>query len=122
VVIRERETLDAIPAIHPHSKMLHEAPLAVLVCGDPALEKHSGYWIQDCSACVQNMLLEAAALGLGGCWLGVYPREERISGLRALLGIPAGVVPFALVALGHSAVEQKEVDRFRTERVHYGRW
>ena len=55
-------------------------------------------WEQDCSAATENILIEAELLGLGAVWLGVHPLEERVEGLRALLGIPEDVVPFAVVA------------------------
>ena len=64
VVITERSLLD------PHAKMLREAPAAIVVCGDPSLEKHKGYWVQDCSAATENILLEIADRGYGGVWLG----------------------------------------------------
>ena len=53
--------------------MCQQAPLAILVCGDLALEKSEGYWVVDCAAAVENMLLAAHALGLGAVWTGVYP-------------------------------------------------
>ena len=103
VVIRERQTLDAIPDIHPHSAMLKEAPLAIVVCGDLKLEKHQGYWVQDCSAATENLLVAAQALGLGAVWLGVYPREDRVQGLKRLLQLPQLVIPLCIVSVGFPA-------------------
>ena len=57
MVITDSATLNAIPAFHPHARMMIEAPLAILVCGDETLEKHNGYWVQDCSAAVENLLI-----------------------------------------------------------------
>ena len=122
VVIRERAVLDEIPKIHPFTQMLKEAPLAILVCGDLTLEKHKGMWVQDCAAATENLLLAVRALGLGGVWCGVYPREDRVEGFRGLLGIPAHVVPFALVALGRPAQEQGPANRYTEARVHVNRW
>ena len=121
VIIDERRLLDEIPRFHPHAKMLVEAPAAILVCGDASRDK-SGYWVQDCSAAVENILLEIADRGLGGVWLGVYPREERVEGVRGLLGIPQAVVPFALIAVGHPAEARPPKNEFHEDRVHYNRW
>jgi nitroreductase len=123
VVIRERKLLDRIPDFHPHSLMCREAQVAILVCGDPSLEKHQGYWVQDCSAATENLLLAVHAKGLGGVWVGIFPREERVIGLRDLLNIPAHVIPFALVPIGHLA-EQKppRTDRYNETRVHKNTW
>ncbi len=123
VVIDDRNLLDQIPALHPHSLMCREAPIAILVCGDLSLEKHAGYWVQDCAAATENLLLSIHALGLGGVWLGIFPRDERVKGLRKLLNIPEQVIPFALIPIGHPA-EQKppRPDRYNQSRIHKNTW
>lgn len=123
IVIQDRNLLDQIPLLHPHSLMCREAPMAILVCGDPTLEKHVGYWVQDCAAATENLLLSVHALGLGGVWVGVYPRDERVAGFRKLLGIPEHVIPFALIPIGHPA-EQKppRPDRYNQSRIHNNTW
>lgn len=122
IVITERNLLDAIPAFHPHALMVKEAPAAVLVCGDATLEKHHGYWVQDCAAATQNLLLAAHAGGLGSVWVGVYPRDERVAGFRSLLGIPDHVIPFSLVPLGMPAEKKEQPDRFLGGRIRRNRW
>jgi nitroreductase len=124
VVIRERAVLDAVPSFHPYSQMLKQASDAVLVCGDPALQKDPivDYWVQDCAAATENILIEAAALGLGAVWLGIHPRPERVAGMRRLLGIPDAIVPFALVPVGYPAEEKPPADRYDEARVHRNRW
>ncbi len=123
VVINDRKLLDQVPDIHPHSLMCREAKVAILVCGDPTLEKHQGYWVQDCAAAAENLLLAIHALGLGGVWVGIYPREERVTGLRKLLSIPGHMLPFALIPIGHPA-EQKPArpDRYDQSRIHNNTW
>jgi len=122
VVINERQILDEIPKYHPYSGMLREAPLAILVCGDEQLETNKGYWVQDCSAATQNLLIAAHAIGLGAVWLGIYPREDRVAALRELLGIPEHVIPLALLSIGYPAEQKPRADRFDASRVHYNRW
>jgi nitroreductase len=122
IIIDRRPLLEEITRIHPYAQMLHEAPAAILVCGDLDRERHTGYWVQDCSAAVENMLLEIVDLGLGGVWLGVYPRDDRVSGLRRLLGIPERIVPFALVAVGHPAEKKNPKDEFHQERIRRNHW
>jgi nitroreductase len=122
VIITERKLLDEIPKIHPYAQMLHQAPAAVLVCGDPDLEKHEGYWVQDCSAATENILLEIADRGFGGVWLGVYPRTDRVEGIRRLLKIPERIIPFALIAVGHPAERKEPKNEFRKDRIRYNYW
>jgi nitroreductase len=122
VVLTERTILDRIPSFHPYAAMLKEAPAAILVCGDLAREKHEGYWVQDCSAATENILIAVKEKGLGAVWLGIYPREERVRGLRQLLSIPETIVPFALVAIGYPAEKKEPADRFDASRLHYNSW
>jgi nitroreductase len=122
VVVTERFILDAIPKFHPYSRMLFEAPLAILVCGDTSIESHPGYIAQDCSAAVENILIAAQGLGLGAVWLGVYPREERMVGMKDLLKIPDGILPFALISFGYPAEEKPPSNRYSGSRVHHNKW
>ncbi|HUT09641.1 MAG TPA: nitroreductase family protein [Thermoguttaceae bacterium] len=122
VVIDDRELLAEIPRINPNAQMAGRAPLAILICGDLNLEKSAGYWVVDCAAAAENLLLAAHALGLGAVWTGVYPRENRIDGLRRLLKLPENVVPHSLIVLGYPAEECVAEDRYRADRVHRNRW
>jgi nitroreductase len=121
-VITDRDILDAVPGFHPYSKMLFEAPLAILVCGDTSLEARAEYMSQDLSAAVENILIAAQGLGLGAVWLGICPREERMAGMRALLKIPDGILPFALISIGYPAETHPPANRYIEERVHRNAW
>ncbi|MFH1262981.1 MAG: nitroreductase family protein [Pseudomonadota bacterium] len=122
VVIDDRSVLEEVPKFHPYSLMLHEASLAILVCGDENLQRGPGYFPLDCSAAVQNLLLAAHGKGLGAVWLGIYPKAERIQKMRELVRVPEGIVPFALVAVGHPAEPAQRLDRYDATRVHRNRW
>lgn len=122
VVIRERQKLDSIPVFHPFAEMVKSALVAVLVCGDMRLEKNKGYWVQDCSAATQNLLLAAHAQGLGAVWVGVYPSEERLEGFRKLLKIPEEIIPFALVPVGYPAESKPPSNRYEPSRIHLDHW
>jgi nitroreductase len=120
IVVRERATLNAIAAAHPHASMLREATLSIAVCGDPAV--NGEYWIQDCAAATQNILLAATALGLGSCWLGMHPRPDRKAAVRDILNIPAPMEILSLVALGHPGESKPPRTQFDPARVHRERW
>lgn len=122
VVIKDGSILGKVTEFHPHSSMLLQAPLAVLVCGDPTVEKYEGRWPLDCSAATENLLLAAHASGLGAVWLAIYPITERIHGMQDLLGIPEHITPFCLVSLGYPAEEKPPADRYNPDRVHHDRW
>lgn len=122
VVITDREKLDTIPQFHPYSAMLKQVSTAVLVCGDMSLEKYPGYWIIDCAAAVQNLLLAAHALGIGTVWLGIYPDKARIDGMRRLLHLPDGIVPHSLIPIGYAQEQKTHPDRFQETRIHRNGW
>lgn len=122
VVIQERKILDRIPEFHPYSTMLGSAPLAILICGDSTLFKSPHFWPQDCAAATQNILLAARALGLGAVWMGVYPKDTLVDGLRTLFGMPEQIIPFSLIAIGYPAEERPRANRFNERRIHYNRW
>ena len=122
VVIDDRQMLAEIAEVNPNAQMARRAPLAILVCGDLGLETLPGYWVVDCAAAVENMLLAAHALGLGAVWTGVYPRQERMDGLRRIARLPEGIMPHSLVVLGYPAEHPAPQDRFRPERVHRNGW
>ncbi len=122
VVIRDRQILAQIPEVHPHSSMVPSAQLTILVCGDLQREKHAGYWVQDCSAATQNLLLAAHAKGLGAVWLGVYPREARMAGLRKMMGLPAHIIPLALIPIGYPEEDKPPAARYDPSRVHQDGW
>jgi nitroreductase len=122
IVIRDRASLDAIPTFHPYSQMLKEAPLGIVVCGDLEKQVHDGYWVQDCSAATENLLLAAHAKGLGAVWLCVYPREPRVIGVKEILKLPDYIIPLCIISLGLPAEEKPQAKRFIPERIHYDRW
>ncbi|HOW35664.1 MAG TPA: nitroreductase family protein [Candidatus Omnitrophota bacterium] len=122
IVINNRTVLNEIPKIHPHASMTKEAPVAILVCGNLKKEVHKDLWPQDCAAAVENILLTVTDKGLGAVWTAVYPREERVAGMRKLLNIPEHVVPFALIPIGYPAEEKPPIKRFDAARIHYNKW
>jgi len=122
IVVNQRKKLDKILKVIPHAEMLKSAQAAVLICGDLNLEKNIDYIQQNCSAATQNLMLCAHGLGLGSCWIGVYPVKETISGLQELFKLPEYVTPISLVSLGYPAENPIAEDRFKTEKVHFNQW
>lgn len=122
IIISDKEKLEKVLEFHPHAKMLLDAQGAILICGDLSKEKHKGYWVLDCAAATQNILLAAHTIGVGACWLGIYPREERVKGISSLVEVPDHVIPFALVSLGFPDEEKNPSDRYDESLVHYDMW
>ncbi|MDE6394313.1 MAG: nitroreductase family protein [Duncaniella sp.] len=127
VAIDDRAQLDSLTSVLPYARMLSQAPLAIVVCGDlsKAIESENadgGFWIQDVSAATENLLLAAHALGLGAVWTGVYPDSERVNGVREQLGMPDNIIPLAVVPIGYPTGPQTPKDKWKPENVHFNRW
>ncbi len=124
VVVRNKNTLKRIAEGLPFGQMLPSAGLGIFVCGDldAAHDRQLSYLLQDCSAAVENLLLSAHVLGLGACWLGIHPREERMQHVRNILGLPASVVPVCGVAIGYPAEQKESRTRYNEAFVHHDTW
>ncbi|MBN2003222.1 MAG: nitroreductase family protein [Anaerolineae bacterium] len=120
IVVTDRSVLDAIMEVHPYSKMLAEAPLAIVVCGDTVVSE--SYWQQDCAAATENLLLAARALNLGTVWLGVFPREDRVTGVHKLFALPDHIQPLCVVAVGHPDEQKGRAERSDGAKVHLNHW
>ena len=119
VTVTDRDLLNALAAAQPYGKMLAHAPLAIAVCGDPAL---SDWWVQDCTAATENILVAAAGLGLGAVWLGCHGSPERVQSTRELLGVPERIGVLSLLSVGHPGEKKESRTQFDASRVHTGTW
>ena len=122
VAVRDKALLAQIAEAHPYAKMASKAPLAIVVCANPAEAKEPRYWQQDCTAALQNILLAARGKNLGTVWCGMHPLEDRVEPIRHLLKIPADINILALVVVGHPAQPFSEADRFKAEKIHHNGW
>ena len=125
VVINDKTKLNELSAANPRARMLKTAPLAIVVCGDmtKAMEgKGQAYWIQDCSAATENILLAAHALGLGAVWTGVYPMEDRMQPISETLKLPASIIPLCTIVIGYPAEQPKPKDKWKPENISYNEY
>ena len=124
VVIRNRQTLADIASALPNGQMLAGAALGIAICGElpAAHDQQLSYLLQDCSAAIENLLLAAHILGLGACWLGVHPREQRMSALKQILSLPPSVIPVACLAIGYPGEAKEPRTRFNPHYVHLEKW
>lgn len=122
VVTTGRDALDSLATLQPRLKT---AAAAITVCGDMtrAIEGEGrDFWVQDCSAATENILLAAHALGLGAVWTGVYPIAERVDDVSRTLALPDSVVPMCIIAVGYPLADQEPKDKWDPSKVHYQRW
>lgn len=121
LVLTQREQIDKLPENQPYCKFATGAPLAMVVCGEPEKTVRD-FWVDDCAASTENILLAAKALGLGSCWCAAYGIPNVPEKLAAAFGVPQGVVPYSIIILGYPAEEGKVPARDLEAPVHYNGW
>lgn len=125
VVVDNPEILKNLADSLPYAKMTAGASVAIVTCGDESrfLEGiDNSLWIQDLSAVNENILLAAHAIGYGGVWTCVYPHPERIAPVADILGLPAGIIPFAVIPIGRPAHEPHHIDKWDISKIHVNGW
>ncbi|MFX0167726.1 MAG: nitroreductase family protein [Candidatus Hodarchaeota archaeon] len=120
VTITERTKLNALAEVKTAANMLKKASLCITVCGDENASE--SYWVQDCSAATENILIAASALGLGAVWIGIYPLENRVNPVKEILELPDAIIPLCLIAIGHPAEEKEPRTQYDASRVHREQW
>ena len=125
VAVTDKDKLAQLATANPNAGMTAKAPLAIIVCGDmqKTLEGQGrAFWIQDCSAATENILLAAHALGLGGVWTGLYPNDERVAAVREIMKAPEYIVPLCTIVLGYPAEQPTPKDKWKPENVSYNEY
>ena len=123
VVVKNKETLAKLGEIKPR---VTDAPVAIVLVANIERAFYKTVWQQDMGAACENMLLEAVNLGLGGLWNGVAPEEERMEAIGKIIGIDdiTDLKPYSIVTIGYPAEgwENKFMDKFDEERIHYEKY
>lgn len=101
-----------------------QAPLVIAACGVPAenwVRKQDGknYNDVDVAIVMDHLILAAADLGLGTCWIAAFD----LAAARELLALPEGVEPVAFTPLGHPAdLPGQKIRKKTDELVRYERY
>jgi len=119
VAVTDKKTLQALADAHPYGKMLAGAAVGIAVCGAPSM---SDWWVQDCTAATENILIAAVGLGLGAVWLGCHGQPERERAVRKVLGIPENIGVLSLLSIGHPGERKEARTQYDPARVHTNKW
>lgn len=124
IVVKDRAILDSFPAIIPGAHMSAKSQLAIVVLGAPAKALMPEYWVQDCSAATENILLAAHGMGLGAVWCGAYPNNEanRVKQMSDLLSLPEGTIALSIIVVGYPDGEPVIKDKWDPAKIHYDKY
>ena len=117
VVVKNKPILQQIADSLPNTR-LASAVCAIVVCGDMTKTLDGvarDFWIHDCSAATENILLAAHALELGAVWAGIFPNPDRVDKLRGLIDLPETQIPLCVIAIGHPAENPIPKDKWNQE-------
>lgn len=123
IVINQRNLLDSLA--QGNWRPAAKAQAAIVVCGDTTNSfpgEGKDYWVQDCSAATENILLAAHAVGLGAVWCGCYPISERVDMVKNIFEIPDSIVPMSVVMLGYPNGPQQPKDKYKADNIHINKW
>lgn len=118
-VIESETTLQNLHKATKYTNM--NAPLAIVVCGNlsralPA--PLADFWVQDCSAATENILLAATDIGLGAVWCGIYPNDKAVANVKIALGLPEEHIPLNIILVGHPDQFPEPRDQYDEKCVH----
>lgn len=122
IVITDKNQLLKLSEANPNAGMAAKAPLAIVVCGDmdKALEGDAReFWVQDCSAATENILLAATGMGLGAVWTGTYPSKERWAAVADVLRLPETLIPLNTIVIGYPDTEPTPKDKWKKQNISY---
>jgi nitroreductase len=122
LAVTDKQLLHTLGDRLPYAKMTREAAAALVVCGNLESD-HAGsenrYWVQDCSAVTENILLAAESLGLGAVWTAAYPNEDRMDTVREILNLPKNLVPLNVIPLGHPEGNPKPKEKWNEAKFRF---
>lgn len=117
-VVKDRAVIQRLSEATPYTLCAAQAPVAIVACMRTGCLSDA-HRLLDMSAATENLLLEADALGLGACWMGIAPNPQWMQNVRSVLALPQNLEAFALIPCGIPAEERAQQDRFEPERIHY---
>jgi nitroreductase len=97
-VIRDKKTLSEIAGLATYGKFIKDCPLCFAVFG----EKKQQFYLEDCCAATENLILALQAHGVSSCWVA-GDKTTYVEAVRKLLDVPAEYTLVSLVAAGNPA-------------------
>ncbi len=123
IVVTDRDMLVAMQAGNPYAGALDTAPLALVIAANEQTAFYPELLTLDAGMAAENVLIQAAAMGLSSVPMSIAPQEARVRGVSEALRLPAHVLPVIMVAVGHPAIDavtSASVDAYGEGHAHYG--
>lgn len=118
-VIKNSELLDDVKKIGRYTNF--NSPCVIVVCGNrerTLSKRENDFFIQDCSAAIENILLRATSLGLGTVWCGIMPMEVTYKKAIETLNLSDNIEPLGMIHVGYPDEEKEERTQYKEDYVH----
>ena len=109
IIVQNKDTKESISKLTHYSGIIRSAPVLIVVFLDSEQMYDRTKDVQSIGACIQNMLLAAHSLGLGGVWLGEILKNKEA--VNKILDAPGSYELMAVIALGHPARKERASER-----------
>lgn len=118
-VIKNPTLLEKVKQIGKYTNF--NSPCVIIVCGNrerTLSKRENDFFIQDCSAAIENILLRSTSLGLGTVWCGIMPMEMIYQKAKEVLELPEHIEPLGMIHVGYPDEEKEERTQYKEDYVH----
>ena len=123
VVVKNKKMLNDLASVSKYSAFLANVPaLIAIVEKAPSSLTTPDMASIDLSCCASYIMLEATSLGLGSCFMGIWPRRDRIEACNKALELNDDLNTFALIPLGYPLDQNsfyEKNDRFNDDLIRW---
>lgn len=117
IITSQKEILKKICGMCPNGAFVKDAPHLIAV-----FSKDTKYYIEDCSAATENMLLAIESLGLGGCWVA-GDKKDYADTVRKIFNVPEGYKLVSMISVGYPKKPQgPKAKKSVKEVLHWEKW
>lgn len=120
LVVTDKNLLKQIAKYIPNASYSKKSQFAIIVCGDKNVSEK--FWVQDCSAATENILLAVESLDLGAVWCAVYPYEDKVEKIQKLFKLPDNIVPLNVIPVGYPKKKETPKQKYNPKKVHTNSW
>ena len=120
LVVTDKKILEQVSSIVPNASYCRTCQLAIIVCGNKSVSEN--FWIQDCCAVTENILLTVESLKLGAVWCAVFPNDAKVKQIQELFKLPEDVIPLNVIPMGYPLVKENPKDKYSSKKIHLNKW
>ena len=118
IVVTDQNTKEKLAG--ENRKWINEAPVVIAVCANPEISGRKPdmeYYMLDIGISFEHLVLAAANLGLGTCWIGAFDEKRA----KEALGVPDNIRVVAFTPFGYPAEKKGDVfDRKSLRELVFG--